>query len=80
MPSCMGSCPKKSSRPSFAIDEVLQRNGKSPEEAFELISAHMWAALTPKTYQKLSRLPFFLPPKAQRIGTHMPAWSEFIEP
>jgi len=31
---------------TIAIDEVLQRNGKSPEEAFELISAHMWAALT----------------------------------
>lgn len=66
--------------PTIAIDEVLQRNGKSPEEAFELISSHMWAALTPKTYQELSRLPFFLPSKAQRTGTHMPAWSEFIEP
>ena len=47
--------------PTIAIDEVLQRNGKSPEEAFELISTHMWAALTPTTFHKLSRLPFFLP-------------------
>lgn len=29
-------------------------------EAFELISTHMWAALTPDTFQKLSKLPFFL--------------------
>lgn len=34
--------------PTIAIDEVLQRSGKSPEEAFELISTHMWAALTPR--------------------------------
>ena len=27
----------------------------------ELISTHMWAALTAATYQKLSRIPFFLP-------------------
>ena len=47
--------------PTIAIDEVLRRNGKSPEEAFELLSTHMWAALTPTTFQKLSRLPFFLP-------------------
>ena len=47
--------------PTIAIDEVLQCRGKSPDEAFELISTHMWAALTPETYQKLSRLPFFLP-------------------
>ena len=46
--------------PTIAIDEVLQRNGKSPEKAFELISTHMWAALTPATFQKLSKLPFFL--------------------
>lgn len=46
--------------PTIAIDDVLQRNGKSPEEAFELISTHMWAALNPEGFQKLSKLPFFL--------------------
>ena len=47
--------------PTIAIDEALQKNGKSAEEAFELISTHMWAALTPEKFQKMSRLPFFLP-------------------
>ena len=46
--------------PTIAIDEALQKGGKTPEEAFELISTHMWAALTPRAYQKMSRLPFFL--------------------
>lgn len=46
--------------PTIAIDDVLLCNGKTPEEAFELISTHMWAALTPESFQKLSRLPFFL--------------------
>ena len=46
--------------PTIAIDEVLQRHGKTPEEAFELISTHMWAALKPATFRKLSKLPFFL--------------------
>lgn len=47
--------------PTIAIDEVLQQHGKTPEEAFELISTHMWAALTPEKFQKMSRLPGFLP-------------------
>ena len=47
--------------PTIAIDEALQKNGKSAEEAFELISTHMWAALTPEKVRKMSRLPFFLP-------------------
>ena len=47
--------------PTIAIDETLQKNGKSAEEAFELISTHMWAALTPEKFRKMSRLPFFLP-------------------
>ena len=46
--------------PTIAIDEVLRRNGKSEEEAFEMISSHMWAALTPEKFQKMSKLPFFL--------------------
>ena len=46
--------------PTIAIDEALQKHGKSAEEAFALISTHMWAALTPETFQKMSKLPFFL--------------------
>lgn len=34
--------------PTIAIDEVLQHNGKTADEAFEMISTHMWAALTPE--------------------------------
>ena len=45
---------------TIAIDDALQKHGKTPEEAFELISTHMWSALTPQTFQKLSKLPFFL--------------------
>ena len=44
--------------PTIAIDEALRRNGKTPEEAFELISTHMWAALTPETFRKMSRFRF----------------------
>lgn len=28
--------------PTIAIDEALQKNGESAEEAFDLISTHMW--------------------------------------
>jgi len=45
--------------PTIAIDEVLQRHGRSPEDAFELISTHMWASLAPESFQKLSRMPGF---------------------
>lgn len=38
--------------PTIAIDEALQAHGKTADEAFELISSHMWAALNPMTYQK----------------------------
>lgn len=41
--------------PTIAIDDVLQRNGKTPEEAFELISTHMWAALNPEGFRKFSK-------------------------
>lgn len=47
--------------PTIALDEVLQKNGKTADEAFSLISTHMWAALTPEAFQKMSKLPFFLP-------------------
>ena len=46
--------------PTIAIDETLQKRGTSSDEAFGLISSHMWAALTPGLFQKMSRLPFFL--------------------
>ncbi len=45
---------------TIALDEVLQNNGRNADEAFDLISTHMWAALTPESFQKMSRLPFFL--------------------
>ena len=46
--------------PTIAIDEVLQHSGKSADEAYEMISTHMWAALTPEMFRKMSRLPFFM--------------------
>lgn len=46
---------------TIALYEVLQQHGKSEPEAFGIISKAMWGALTPRTYQKLARLPFFLP-------------------
>ena len=46
---------------TIALYEVLQQHGKSEPEAFGIISRAMWGALTPRTYQKLAQLPFFLP-------------------
>lgn len=46
---------------TIALYEVLQQHGKSEPEAFDIISKAMWGALTPKTYQKLARLSFFMP-------------------
>ena len=46
---------------TIALYEVLQRHGKSEPEAFGIISEAMWGALTPGTFQRLARLPFFLP-------------------
>lgn len=45
---------------TIALDEVLQRHGRTPEEAYRMISTHMWAALKPERMQKLARLPFFM--------------------
>ena len=44
---------------TIALYEVLQQHGKSEPEAFKIISEAMWAALTPKTYQKMARLSLF---------------------
>ena len=46
---------------TIALYEILQRHGKSEPEAFEIISKAMWGALTPKRYQRMAKLPFFLP-------------------
>ena len=46
---------------SIALYQTLQKHGMSEEEAFKITSEEMWKALTPKTYQKLARLPFFMP-------------------
>ena len=45
---------------SIAIYQTLQKHGKSEEEAYRITSEEMWKALTPKTYRKMARLPFFL--------------------
>lgn len=47
--------------PTIAIDGALQKSGKSADEAFELISTHMWASLTPRSFRRLSKWPFFVP-------------------
>lgn len=46
---------------SIALYEVLQRYGKSEEEAFRIVSTEMWKQLTPGTYQRLARHRWFLP-------------------
>ena len=46
---------------SIALYQTLQRHGKSEEEAYRITSEEMWKALTPRSYQKMARFPFFLP-------------------
>ena len=46
---------------SIALYQTLQKHGMSEEEACKITSEEMWKALTPKTFQKMARLPFFLP-------------------
>ena len=46
---------------TITLYEVLQRHGKSEPETFRIISEAMWGALTPKIYQKLAKLSFFMP-------------------
>ena len=46
---------------AIALYQTLQKHGMSEAEAFRITSEETWKALTPKTYQKLARLPFFLP-------------------
>ena len=46
---------------SIAVYQTLQKHGKSEAEAYKITSEEMWKALTPKAYQKMARLSFFLP-------------------
>ena len=46
---------------SIALYEVLQKHGKSEEEAFAVVSQEMWDFLDPSAMQKLARRRFFLP-------------------
>ena len=46
---------------SIALYQTLQKHGLSEEEAYKITSEEMCKALTPKTFQKMARLPFFLP-------------------
>ena len=46
---------------SIAIYRTLQEHGKSEEEAYKITSEEMWKSLTPESYKKMAKLPFFLP-------------------
>lgn len=46
---------------SIALYEVLQKHGKSEEEAYKLVSEEMWKFLDPSGMQKLAKLSFFMP-------------------
>ena len=46
---------------AIAVYQTLQKHGLSEEEAYKITSEEMWKALKPKTFQKMARLPFFLP-------------------
>ena len=46
---------------SIAMYEVLQKHGKSEEEAYWIVSEEMWKFLDPSGFQKLSKKSFFLP-------------------
>ncbi|MCR4632758.1 MAG: L-2-amino-thiazoline-4-carboxylic acid hydrolase [Erysipelotrichaceae bacterium] len=46
---------------SIALYEVLQRHGRSEEEAYAIVSQKMWDFLDPGPMKKMAKLPFFLP-------------------
>ncbi len=46
---------------SIALYEVLQKHGKTEEEAYKIVSEEMWAFLDPSGMQKLAKKSFFLP-------------------
>lgn len=46
---------------SIALYEVLQKHGKSEEDAYKAVSEEMWKFLDPSGMQKLANKSFFLP-------------------
>ncbi len=46
---------------SIAMYEVLQKHGRSEEEAYKIVSDEMWKYLDPSGMQKLAKKSFFLP-------------------
>ncbi len=46
---------------SIALYEVLQKHGKSEQEAYDIVSREMWNYLDPSGMQKLAKKSFFLP-------------------
>jgi len=46
---------------SIAMYEALQNHEKSEKEAYKIVSEEMWKMLTPKSYKKMAKLPFFIP-------------------
>lgn len=46
---------------SIGLYEVLQKYGKSEEEAYKIVSEEMWKFLNPSSMQKLAKFNFFLP-------------------
>ncbi len=46
---------------SIAMYEVLQKHGKSEDEAYKIVSEEMWKFLDPSSMQKMAEKSFFLP-------------------
>lgn len=46
---------------SIALYEILQKRGKSEEDAYKIVSEEMWGFLDPSGMQKLAKKSFFLP-------------------
>ncbi len=46
---------------SIALYEVLQKHGRTEEEAYQIVSEEMWKFLDPSGMQKLAKKSFFLP-------------------
>ena len=46
---------------SIAMYEVLQKHGKTEDEAYKIVSEEMWKFLDPSGMQKLAKKRFFLP-------------------
>ncbi len=46
---------------SIALYEVLQKHGRTKEEAYRAVSEEMWRSLDPSGMQKLAKNSFFLP-------------------